>query len=97
MRPRHIGGIAAAGFALGILTGVAGAIVVRDATSPDISPAAVMAEHMGGAGTASMMNGSMMGPGSSFGPGMMSGPAASSMLRGLHNLHHPRATPDGAR
>jgi hypothetical protein len=95
MTPRHIGGIAVAG-SLGILTGAAGAIVVRDATSPDTRFAGVMADHMGGAGMGSMMSGSMIGPGSFFGPGLMGGPAASSMRGGLHDLHHPPASPDGA-
>lgn len=97
MTPRHIGGIAAAGFALGILTGAAGAIVVRDATSPDTSLATAMADHMGGTGMGWMMSGSMMGAWSSFDPGMMGGPAASSMPRSLRNLHHPNANPDGEK
>ena len=96
MTPRHIGGIAVAGFALGILTGVAGAIVVRDATSPDTSFAGVMADHMGGAGMGSMMSGSMMGPGSFFGPGMMGGSGGVLDAGKLHDLHHPAASPGGA-
>lgn len=82
MTPRIVGGLAAATFAVGILTGAAGVIVIRDVTTPNSNLAAVMAEHMDGAITASMMtggmmSGSMMSPGSSFGPGMMGVPAAS--------------------
>lgn len=102
MTPRLAGGIAAAAFAIGILTGAAGTIVARDATSPDANPAAVMANHMGNQGMGSMvsggmMSGSMMGPGSSFGPGRMSGPDASSMPGSLHDQHHPAASQDGAK
>lgn len=102
MTPRLVGGIAVGMLAVGILTGAAGAIVVRDATSPDADIAAVMASHMGGAGmgsmmSGSMMSGSMMGPGSSFGPEMMGGPAASTMPGSLHDQHHPAASPDGAK
>ena len=80
MTPRVVGGRAAATFAVGILTGTAGTIVVRDASTPDTNRAAVMADHMDGATTAwmmsgGMMSGSIMGPGSSFGHGMMGGPA----------------------
>jgi len=82
MTRRLVGGLAAATFAVGILTGAAGTIVIRDATTPDANLAAVIADHMSGAITASMMSGgmmsgSMMSHGTSFGPGMMSGPAAS--------------------
>ena len=56
MTPRIVGGIAAATFAIGILTGAAGTIVARDASTPQANFAAVMAEHMGGQGTASMMS-----------------------------------------
>jgi hypothetical protein len=78
MTPRLVGGIAAGAFAVGILTGAAGTIVARDASTPQTNFAAVMADHMGGQGTGSMMGtgiGSMMGPDSSV-PGtngMMSG------------------------
>jgi hypothetical protein len=100
MTPRLVGGIAAATFAIGILTGAAGMIVARDASTPQTNFAAVMAYHMGTQGTGSMMSGGMMsgstmGPGSSFGPGMMNGPAPSSMPGSLHDLHHPSATPGG--
>ena len=97
MTPRLVGGIAVGMLSVGILTGAAGAIVVRDATSPNADPATVMASHMAGAGMGSMMSGSMMAPGSSFGPEMMNGPAASSMPGDLHDQHHPAATPDGAK
>ena len=90
MTPRLVGGLAAATFAIGILTGAAGTIVISDATTPNLP--AVMADHMSGATAASMMSGSMMGAW----PGMMTGPAASSMPGSLHDLHHPTATPGGA-
>jgi hypothetical protein len=92
MTPRLVGGIAAATFAVGILTGAAGAIVIRDATTPDL--AAVMADHMSGQDMASMMSGLMMG---ADGAGMMGGPAASAMPGSQHDLHHPASSPDGAK
>lgn len=83
MTPRLAGGIAAATFAIGILTGAAGTIVARDASTPQTNFAAVTADHMGGQGTGSMMGtgigsmmlGSMMGADSSVPDmdGMMSG------------------------
>jgi hypothetical protein len=97
MTPRRVGGIAAATFALGILTGAAGTIVARDATTPRSDFVAVMADHMDDQDMGSMMSGSMMGPGFSFGPGMMSAPAGSIMPGGLHDQHHPTAIPDGAK
>jgi hypothetical protein len=102
MTPRLVGGIAAATFAIGILTGAAGTIVARDATTPRTDFAAVMADHMDDVSTASMMSGgmmsgSMMGPGSSFGPGMTTGPVASAMPGSLHDQHHPAASQDGAK
>ncbi|HLO36812.1 MAG TPA: hypothetical protein VK194_12045 [Candidatus Deferrimicrobium sp.] len=96
MTRRLIGGIVAAVFALGILTGAAGAIVLRDASTPQSDLVALMADHMDGFGMSSMMSGWMMGPGSSVGPGMMSGPAASWMPS-LHQQHHPAASQDGSR
>lgn len=97
MTPRLVGGIAAATLALGVVTGAAGTIIARDATTPPSDFAAIMADHMTGAGMGSMMSGSMMRPGSSFGPGMMGGPAVSSMPGGQHDLHHPAASPDGSK
>jgi hypothetical protein len=40
MTPRLVGGIAAGAFAIGILTGTAGTIVVRDPTTAFAAPAA---------------------------------------------------------
>jgi hypothetical protein len=85
MTRRLVGGLVAAAFAVGILTGAAGTIVIRDVTTPDLASA--MADHMAGTTAASMMG---------AGPGMMSGPAASSMPRSLHDLQHPPPTPGGA-
>ena len=96
MTPRRVGGIAVAMLAVGVLTGAAGSIVVREATAPAADLAAIMTDHMNDAGMASMMSGAMMGPVSSMGPGMMTGPAASSMPGGLHDQHHPAATPSAA-
>jgi hypothetical protein len=93
MTRRLVGGLAAATFAIGILTGAAGTIVIRDVTTPTADLAAAMADHMDGAITASMMSGSMMGAGS----GMMSGRAASFMPGSLHDQHHPAASQDGAK
>jgi hypothetical protein len=103
MTPPRLGGIAVAMLAVGILTGATGAIVVRDFTSPEVNFAAVMADHMAGVTTASMMSGSMMGsgpmmgPGASFDPGMMTGPDVSPMPGSVHHQHHPAASPDGAQ
>lgn len=102
MTPRLVGGIAVAMLAVGVLTGAAGTIVVRESTTPPAYPTAIMADHMNDAGMASMMSGammgsgSMMGPGSSFGHGMMTGPSASSMPGGIHDQHHPAASPSAA-
>ena len=96
MNTRLAGGLIAAAFAIGILTGAAGIIVARDGTTPSTDLPSVMAEHMSGQGMAAMMPSSMMGPGSSFRPEMMNGRPASSMPEGLHDLHHPSA-PDGAK
>ena len=89
MTTRLAGGLIAAAFAIGILTGAAGIIVARDATTPSSDFATVMADHMSGQGMTAMMSGSVMGP------GMMNGPAASSMPGSLHDLHHPSVTPGG--
>ena len=97
MTTRLAGGLIAAAFAIGILTGAAGRIVVRDATTSSSDFASVIADHMSGQGMATMMSGSMMGPGSSFGPGMMNGPAASSMPGTLHGQHLASATPGGPK
>jgi hypothetical protein len=86
MTRRLVGGLGAAAFAVGILTGAAGTIVIRDVTTPDLASA--MADHMAGATTGSMMG---------AGPGMMNGPAGSSMPGVLHDLHHPTATPGGVK
>ena len=93
MTTRLAGGLVAAAFAIGTLTGAAGLIVVRDATAPSSDFASVMADHMSGQGMSAMMSGSMMGEG----PGMMTGAAASSMPSSLHELHHPSATPGGVK
>jgi hypothetical protein len=101
MTPRLAGGIAVAMLAVGILTGAAGTIVVRDATSPEAGLVAVMANHMAGVTTGSMMSGSMMGPGAMMGSGAMMGPGLSfgpgMMPAGPHDQHHPASTPDGAK
>jgi hypothetical protein len=102
MTPRLVGGIAVAMLAVGVLTGAAGTIVVRESTTTPADLAAIMTDHMDDSGMGSMMSGammgsgSMMGPGSSFGPGTRTGPAASSMPGGLHDQHHPAATPSAA-
>lgn len=96
MTPRLVGGIAVAMLAVGVLTGAAGAIVVREATTPTADLGAIMTDHLNDAGMASMMSGSMMGPGAPFGPGMMTGPAFSSMPGSLHGQHHPVASPSAA-
>jgi hypothetical protein len=96
MTPRLVGGIAVAMLAVGVLTGAAGAIVFREATTPAADLTAIMTDHMNDSGMAAMMgSGPMMGPGSSFGPGM-TGPAASSMPGGLHDQHHPAVSPSAA-
>jgi hypothetical protein len=98
MTRRLVGGLAAAMLAVGILTGAAGTIVIRDATTPSADVAAVMADHMDGAVTASMMAGGMMsGSMMDAGPGMMSGPGPSPMPGSLHDRHHPAASQEGAK
>ena len=78
MTPRFTGGLVAIAFAVGILTGSAATIVVRDATGPD--HAAVMDDHMADMdGMSSMMTGGT--------------PPASLMPGSSHDEHHPQATP----
>ena len=105
MTPRIVGGIAAATFAIGILTGAAGTIVARDASTPQTDVAAVMADHMGdqgtgsmmGTGAGSMMSGSMTVPSGTgmMNPGSSITPDASSLPDGGHDSHHPAASPEG--
>lgn len=109
MTPRLVGGIAAATFAIGILTGAAGTIVARDATTSQTDVAAVMADHMGGqatgstmgstsgAGMGSMMSGSMMGPDSSV-PGMNGMMSGSMMVPSGPAMMNPGSsiTPDAS-
>ena len=95
MSTRLTGGLVAAAFAIGVLTGAAGIIVARDATPPTSDFASAMADHMDGRGMAAMTAGSMMGWG--YGPGMMGGPGSSTMPGSLHDQHHPAASQDGAR
>lgn len=97
MSTRLAGGLIAAAFGIGALTGAAGIIVAREARTPSSDFASVMGDHMTGQSMAAMMSGSMMGPGSSFGPGTMNGPAASSMPGSMHDQHHPAATRGGAQ
>jgi hypothetical protein len=97
MTRRLVGAIAAGTFAIGVLTGGAAAIVARDVTPSSTDMTALMAEHMNGGGTASMvsmmgmMSGSTMGPNASMGPDMM-GLGPSKMPGSQHNLHHPAAS-----
>ena len=82
-------------FAVGLLTGLAGTAVARDAAlTSDCS--AVMAEHMAGQDIADMMGGSMMG-GSMMGGSMMGGAAPPSFMPGpQHDRHHPQVSPEVA-
>ena len=95
MSRRLTGGLIAAAFGIGVLTGAAGIIVARDTTTPSSDFASVMADHMDGQGMAAMMSGSMMGGG--YGPGMMGGSGPSTVPGSLHDQHHPAASQDGAR
>jgi hypothetical protein len=93
MNRMRIGGLAAGMFVVGLLTGLAGTAVARDQTA-STDCAATMSEHMAGQDVTDMMGGSMMGEfGSSMGPDMM-GPGASAMPGALHELHHPKASPE---
>ena len=110
MTPRLVGGIAAAVFAIGILTGAAGTIVAREASAPHTNVAAEMADHMASVGAASMMrggmgsmmSGSMMGPDSSV-PDMDSMMSGSMMVPSEPGMMSPgsslrpaaSALPDG--
>ena len=78
MTPRPVSGIVAATFAIGILTGAAGAIVVRDASTPRADFGAAMADHMSAAG-ALMMSGDMMS-GDMMSGDMMSGDMMSGSM-----------------
>jgi len=92
MTRKLVAGIAAGAFALGILTGSAGTIVVGNTTTPN-ADLAVMADHMADNGMSSMM--SMM----SMMSGSMMGPDASSMPMdpGDHNAHHASPSPDTSK
>ena len=95
MNRMRIGGLAAGMFVVGLLTGLAGTAVARDQTA-STDCAATMSEHMAGQDMTDMMGGSMMGGsmmGGSMGPDMM-GPGASAMPGALHELHHPKASPE---
>jgi len=98
MSRRIAAGIAAASLALGILGGAAGAIVVRDATSPvgTTAPAhmaamngmhAMMAGQMGTEMMSQMME--MMGSWSMGADHMQSGPKGPGSGMELHRQHHP--------
>jgi hypothetical protein len=106
MTPRLVGVIAAATFAIGILTGAAGTIVALDASTPQTTFDAVMGTQatasMMGTGMGSMMSGSMMGPTSSVPDmdGMMSGsmmvPSGPAMMSPGSSLSPGASTlPDG--
>lgn len=83
-----LGAAVAATFALGILTGAAGTIIVRDAAAPSRGGAA-LAGHMTDMGSMmSMMGGSTMG-GSMMGNGGSVMPSAPAMPGGWHEQHHP--------
>ena len=88
MTTRLVAGLAAAAFAIGMLTGSAGTIVIRDATATGNDLAAIMAGHLAGQGAGSMMSGSMMG-GSLMGPGGSAMPMAPSDHAGHHGLPTP--------
>lgn len=90
MTSRFVGGIAVAMLAVGVLTGAAGTIVVRDATSPEANLAAVMTDHMSGAGMGSMMSSSMMAGGSMMG-------AEPSISPQDHQAHHAMPSPEPTR
>lgn len=76
MNRRVLGAAMGGLFALGVLTGAASAVVIRDATNP--------------VGVAAM-NGSMGDMGSMMGGGSMM-PSASAMPGNQHEQHHPGAT-----
>ena len=90
MNKTRVGGLAAGMFAVGVLTGLAGTAVARDAAPTSDCPAD-MSEHMAGQDMSNMMGGLMMGgsmmgqPGASMDPDSM-GPG------GQHGQHHPKAS-----
>ena len=95
MNKTRVGGLAAGMFAVGVLTGLAGTAVARDAAPTSDCPAN-MSEHMAGQDLTDMMGGSMMG-GSMMGGSMMGQPGGSmdpdSMgPGGQHGQHHPKAS-----
>lgn len=97
MTPRLVGGIAAVTFAIGILIGAAGAIVVRDSTTTDVAghmrDMSMSAGSMGSmAGMMSMMGGDMSGmmSGSPMGPN-------APMSPDEHGSHHAVPSPEATR
>jgi hypothetical protein len=97
MKGIRLGGLAAGLFAAGLLTGLAGTAIARDATATAQCDAHVA---MSGfrhdmTGMMSMMGGgSMMGaPNASMGPDQMGGVGSGGpMPGGQHEAHHPQAS-----
>jgi len=87
MTTRLMAAVAALAFAVGILAGSAGTILVRDASVNDRSMSTPMGGHMAGDGTHPMMglmSGSMMGP------------RAAMPMHG-HDTHHVLMAPGSTR
>lgn len=91
MTRKVLAGIVAGAFALGTLTGSAGAIVVNYAATPWTDMTAVTVGHMSGAMiSGAMMSGDMM-------PGGMMGPGASGMPGNQHDQHHTSPSPEPSK
>ena len=82
MTRRLAGAVLAGAFALGVLTGSAGTIIVRESTTPATDYMAAAADHM----TNIRAMHSMMSGGT-----MMGGSSAPMMPGSVHDQHHPAA------
>lgn len=86
MTRKFVGGVATAMFAIGILTGSAGTIALRDASVQQTDLAGVMADHMGAGAMGSMMS-------------MMSGSMMDANVPSMpmdpsdHGMHHASPSP----
>lgn len=90
MTPRFRAAVAAGSLVIGMVVGIVGTTVVRDATTTDLSGQMRVMSGPGGpmggdmSGMMSMMGGSPMGPNASMPPGD-------------HESHHAGPTPEATR
>lgn len=91
MTRKFVGGVATAMFAIGILTGSAGTIALRDASVQQTDLAGVMADHMGAGAMGSMM--SMMSGSMMSGSMMDANVPSMPMDPSDHGMHHASPSP----